>query len=238
MPKPQKKEKLSMKKILFALFLIAWIIPLLPAQDTQYTSAADSDPEAKAILNQLRRKYDAYSSLQAEFSLKIELAEQPAEVQNGTIKREGNKYHLEMNGQDVISDGKSLFLILHNNKEVQINDVPEEDETGSILSPQSIFKLYESDQFVYILVNEVAKSGTVVQQIEMKPLDDYADYSKVRMEVDKKRNAVMNVIAFGKDGSRFTFTLDSVTPNKSFPAGTFAFDKSKYPDYYVEDLRY
>lgn len=227
-----------MKKIVFTTLLLVLIATLLPAQDTQYTSAADSDPEAKAVLDKLRQKYDAYNTLQADFSLKIELPEQPPEVQKGTVMRTGEKYRLEMSGQDVISDGTSLYLILHNNKEVQINDVPDEEETGSILSPQSIFKLYESDEFVYLLANEIAKDGTVVQQIEMKPLDDYADYSKVRMEVDKKRNSVMNVVAFGKDGSRYTFTLDKVTPNKTFPAGTFSFDKSKYPDYYVEDLRY
>ncbi len=232
------KSTSTMKNIFALGFLFVLSLTLLPAQDTQYTAPADSDPEAKAILSKLRQKYDSYNTMQADFTLEIELAEQPKEVQKGSLARTGDKYRLEMAGQDVLSDGKSLYLILHDNKEVQINDIPDEEETGSILSPQAIFRLYESNDFVYVLANEIAKNGTVVQQIEMKPLDDYADYSKVRMEVDKKKNAVMNVTAFGKDGSRYRFVLDQVTPNKSFPSNFFSFDKSKYPDYYIEDLRY
>ena len=58
------------------------------------------------------------------------------------------------------------------------------------------------------------------------------------MEVNKPKNEVMNLTAFAKDGSRYTFTLEKVIPNKSFPAEFFAFKKSEYPDYYVEDLRF
>lgn len=227
-----------MKKLLLPFAFALALLPLAGAQTTQYTSAADSDPEAKAVLEKLRQKYDSYQGIKAGFTLEIELAEQPKEIQKGTLDRMGDKYWLKMGTQEVISDGESLHLIMHNNKEVQINDMPEEGEDQSVLSPQSIFNLYESDQFVYILGNEIARNGTVVQLIEMKPLDEFADYSKVRMEIDKNKNAVINVIAFGKDGSRYTFHLDKVTPNPSFPAGHFDFDKSKYPDYYIEDLRY
>lgn len=227
-----------MKVVLFSL--AGFLFFALPAtgQNTQYTNAGDSDPAAKAILQKLRQKYEGYPSFQADYTLTIELPEQPAEVQQGTLARQGDKYHLELGSQEVISDGEALYLILHNNQEVQINDMPEEGEDQSILSPQALLSLYESDKFVYTLVNEVDRNGTVAQQIEMKPLDKYADYSKVRMEVDKKRNEVMNVIAFGKDGSRYTFTLNKMTPNKSFPAGHFTFNKSNFPNYYVEDLRY
>ena len=44
--------------------------------------------------------------------------------------------------------------------------------------------------------------------------------------------------AFGKDGSRFTFKLTNVNANKKFASNHFGYDKSKYPNYYVEDLRY
>lgn len=57
------------------------------------------------------------------------------------------------------------------------------------------------------------------------------------MEVDKKTNEVANIKAFGKDGSRFTLQVNQLTPNKNYDAAYFAFDKSKYPGYHVEDLR-
>lgn len=227
-----------MKQLLFALFALATLTLPASAQRDQYTKAGESDPAAKAILNKLRQKYDSYKTLQADFALEIQMPEQPKDVQKGSISRQGDKYRLEMGGQTVISDGKALYLVLHKNKEVQINDVPEEGEDDSVLSPQALLKLYNSKKFVYALMNEVAQNGTVLQQIEFKPLDPSSDYSKLRMEVDKKKNEVNNIKAFGKDGSRYTFRLTKVTPNAAIAASVFTFEKSKFPGYHVEDLRY
>lgn len=207
-------------------------------ENTQYTKAGDSDPAATTILEKLRKKYDAFNALEADFTLEIQLPEQPKEVQKGTLVRQGDKYKLDLATQSVISDGKALWLILHNNKEVQINNVPDTDEAdGSLLTPQALFNFYESGKYVYQFVNEFVENGKLVQIIEFKPLDKYAEYSKLRLVVDKKKNEMVNVTAFSKDGSRYIFSIGTFQPNKSYAANFFSFDKSKYPDYYVEDLR-
>ncbi len=227
-----------MRKFVVLLLIIGgYALSLSAQQQNQFTATGDSDPQAKAILDKLRKKYDAFRSMEAEFSLEIQLAEQPKEVQEGKLALQGEQYRVDLGSQTMISDGKSLWVVLHNNKEVQINDVPDEDESGSFLSPQSFFRFYDKGDFIYVLGNEYAQKGKIVQQIEFKPTDDYADYSKLRMNVDRNKNEVIDVIAFGKDGSRYTFKLDRVTPNKTFSAGTFVFDKGQYPGYYIEDLR-
>jgi hypothetical protein len=45
------------------------------------------------------------------------------------------------------------------------------------------------------------------------------------------------VKAFGKDSSRYTFSISKLTPNKQFGADHFKFDAKKYPGVKVEDLR-
>ena len=87
------------------------------------------------------------------------------------------------------------------------------------------------------LTNTISENGKVLDQIEFKPLESDSEYSKMRMSIDKKANELVRVKAFGKDGSRYTFALKKLSPNSNIAASTFAFDKSKYPDYYVEDLR-
>lgn len=208
------------------------------AQTNDYTKAGDSDPAAKAILDKLRSKYDAYKALEADFTMVIELADQPKETQKGKIARKGDQYRFEMGSQMALCDNTALWLIQHNNKMVQINDVPDPEETsGSLLTPQSLFTFYDTGKFAYQLVQEVDQGGKVLQQIEFKPLDDYADYSKLRLNVDKKLNQIESVLAFSKDGSRFTFVIDNLKPNISFPSNHFTFVKTQFPDYDVEDLR-
>lgn len=207
-------------------------------ESEQYTKAEHSDPQAKAILDKLRKKYDAYNSLEADFTLEIQFPEQPKEVQKGTLIRQGDKYKLDLASQSVVSDGKALWLILHNNKEVQINNVPDPDEVDeSLLTPEALFNFYEKGKYVYQFVNEFTEKGKLVQHIEFKPLDQYSGYSKLRLVVDKRKNEIVSVTAFAKDGSRYVFNIGTFLPNKSYASNFFTFDKSKYSDYYVEDLR-
>jgi outer membrane lipoprotein carrier protein len=226
----------EMKKLL-ALLTMTLVFFGVNGQTGQYTKADESDPAAKAILDQVRKKYDSYKTMEASFSLDIEFPDQPVEVQKGSIARQGDKYKLDIASQTIISDGQALYLILHQNKEVQINSMPDEEDMQSMLSPESLLSFYDKGDFTYVLVNEFMDKGRAVQQIEFKPLDRNAEYSKIRMTVDKRTKDVIYVKSFSKDGSRYTFKLDKITPDKSFPAGFFTFDKAKFPGYHVEDLR-
>lgn len=224
------------KQIHLVVFL--FLTGIAFGQNKAYVKAAESDPEAKAVLDKLRKKYDGYQSLESAFNLEIELPEKPKETQKGKITRQGAKYWLEMPAQTVFSDGTALWLVLHGNKEVQINDMPDPEEAaGSLLTPESIFNFYEKERFVYHLLNEYSKNGRVVQEIEFKPLEKDSEYAKLRMEVDKTKNEIISVKAFSRDGSRFTFTITQFVPNKVFAANYFVFDKNKFKGYHIEDLR-
>ncbi|MEZ5042974.1 MAG: outer membrane lipoprotein carrier protein LolA [Saprospiraceae bacterium] len=231
------KQRKAFRHTMLMVFLV--IAGTAFTQNTNdYTKAGDSDPAAKAILDKLRSKYDAYQTLEAEFTMVIELADQPKETQKGKIARKGEQYRFEMGTQLVLCDNTALWVIMHNNKMVQINDVPDPEEaSGSLLTPQSLFTFYDSGEFAYQLVQESDQGGKVIQQIEFKPLDDYADYSKLRLNVNKKLNQIESILAFAKDGSRFTFVIDNLKPNAPFSANYFTFVKSQFPAYDVEDLR-
>jgi outer membrane lipoprotein carrier protein len=225
-----------MKKILFVFALIG-MVGSLAAQKQDFTTAADNDPQAKAILEKVRTKYEGYKTIQADFSLTIELPEEPVETQKGKMYQEGDKYRLEMDAQDVVSDGESIWLYLKNNKEVQINNV-EEEEAGAMMSPSQLLKIYDSKDFAYALVNEIAEGKKVIQQIEFKPLDEDAEFFKIRLEVDRASSAIKSIKAFMTDGSRFTLAIDQLTPNQTFATSKFVWSKSECPDCYVEDLRF
>jgi outer membrane lipoprotein carrier protein len=194
------------------------------------------DPKAKAVFEKVRDRYEAYKTLQVNFSVEIEIPQQEAIQQTGSLYQDGVKYKLDLSDQMLMSDGNDLWLYRKEAKEVQINDLEEGDD--SLLSPIDLLKIYERDDFEYALVNEFKdQKNRTIQQIELKPNAKNADYSKIRIEIAKSSAEILGMMAFFKDGVRYKVTVDETIPNKSFPSGTFTFDASQYPGVHVEDLR-
>ncbi len=221
-----------MRKPLFILLLLAFAANISFAQNTP-----KNDPEATAILKIVKKKYQSYKEIAADFELIISFPEEEDYSQKGSLVRQGDMYHLSMPQQEVFCDGKSISMVLHNNKEVQINDMPDESEEANLLTPQSIFNFYESGNYNYILVNDISEKGRVLHQIEFKPINNDGDYFKIRLTIDKKTKDIVRAKAFAKDGSRYTFILGKTTTNQPHPKDFFAFNIKNFPGYYVEDLR-
>ena len=201
------------------------------------TAPETSDPEAKAILEKMRTKYEAYQSVGADFTLTIEIPEEDKETQEGTIAQQGDKYRVDLEHQAVYSDGQSLWLYMKRNNEVQINDVDDFEEEGEMLSPKDLLRIYEKEDFIYQLVNEDYENGVAIQQIEFKPTDKDSEYSKMRVTIDKKKVQIKRIKAFSKDGSRYTMEVKKFKPNEQYAAKDFVFNPADFPDVFVEDLR-
>lgn len=226
-----------MQKFMLA-FLLSVVVSAAFAQKQPVAAKKEvSDPEAKAVLEKMRSKYEAYGTLEAEFSLEIEVPQQPTQTQKGSLINQGEKYRLKFNDRTMVCDGKSVWLYIPKNKQVQINDMDEDADEGSISSPQDLLKAYAWKDYIYAITNEFSENGRVVQQIEFKPTTKANDYSKVRLTLDKKTLEVVSIKSFAKDGSRYTLTINKLTPNKTVPASTFTFAKSECPDCKFEDLR-
>ncbi|MEM1217769.1 MAG: outer membrane lipoprotein carrier protein LolA [Bacteroidota bacterium] len=224
-----------MKRIML-LAICGFIVTGLSAQEkNDYSSSTQSDPAAKAVLDKVRAKFEGYSSLEAEFSLVIELPEEPKEVQKGKLQQKGEKFRLNLESHGIVSDGQSIWLHIKNAEEVQISDVEEGD--GDLLSPKDLLQIYESEDYVYVLANEFMENNRPVQQIEFKPLDRDSEYSKLRMTLDKKSADIVRIKVFAKDGSRYTLNMNKMKPNVSFAADHFTWTKKECPSCYVEDLR-
>ena len=206
------------------------------AQKNMMSKAGDSDPQATAILKKVQQKYEAFNSVGMDFSLIIKVPEMSEEVQKGKMLQKGENYRLEMKDQLVLYNGQTMWLYLKSLNEVQIMDAEEGAE--GMLSPKDLLKIYEQKDFVYALTNRIKKNGKWVQQIEFKPLKEEVDYSKLRVSVEHQTNEVVQIEAFGKDGTRYTLVIDELTPNVSIADASFQFNKADYPDVYVEDLRY
>lgn len=222
---------------LFISFLSVTALFAQPANN--YRTAADSDPAALKIVKAIKAKYEAYNTMEADFRLDIEFPGQAVETQNGQLSRNGEKFRFKLGDQEGISDGKAIYVIMHGNKSVNIENMPDKDDEAGMLTPQSLLTFYDIDKFVFALQGEKTEAGKTIQIIELKPVDrDESEFTKIRMVIDKKRQQLLRLMAFSRDGSRFTFHLDTLKVNKVLDAKRFVFNKADYEGYYVEDLRF
>ena len=194
---------------------------------------------ARADLKQLRDRYEGAGAMQADVALEIQFPEQPAEVQRGTIVRDGERFRVAFDQQVVISDGTTLWMYLPDNREVQVYDATDgaDGGGGGFMRPQDLLTIYDSDGFEAAVVGEVTEGGRAYRQIEFKPTDRDAEFAKVRMTYDPARREIRRVKVFNKDGSRFTLVLDDVRLGVPAPAGAFTFREADYPGVMVEDMR-
>jgi outer membrane lipoprotein carrier protein len=226
-------HSIKMNKLLFALIALLSTTCLF----AQTTAAPEkNDPQAKKVLDKIRKKYDAYKTVEATFSLAIEVPGQPKDVQKGTIMQDGKKFRLDMSDQIIVSDGVTTWAYQKKSNEVQVNDADPND-VNSFFSPKELLGRYQKGDFLYAITDKTMEGSKLLTQIEFKPKDAKSEYSKLRVAIDEKANTMQSVKAFAKDGSRYTFSITRLSPNKPLDANQFAFDSKQYKGVRVEDLR-
>ncbi|MBL4568114.1 MAG: outer membrane lipoprotein carrier protein LolA [Porticoccus sp.] len=186
-------------------------------------------------LRQCFTKTKAYKTIKAEFKFTItNKSEGINESQTGKIQIKGNKYFLSIAGQDVVSDGKDIYTVLKDAEEIQINNLPDEDEE-EFISPNKIFTLYESG-FKYKYIKEV--NG--VQIINLYPNDaEDKEYHRIALYINKAKGQISKVKVYGKDGSISTYSIKTFTANSTIADLKFTVDIKKYKSlgYEIVDLR-
>jgi outer membrane lipoprotein-sorting protein len=201
-----------------------------------YNVVAQDDAKAKAILDEVSAKTKTYSSIKATFSYNLENKDAKInETQEGAIQIKGNKYRLEIAGQEVISDGKTVWTYLKDANEVQINTV--EAAADDAITPTNIFTIYEKG-FKYKYEGEKTENGKAVHMINLNPTDVKGKpYHTVKLAIDKAAKQINSIKVLSKDGNHYTYTVKSFTPNAEMPDATFTFNTAKYPKVEVIDLR-
>ena len=163
-----------MKNFLLSLFALLFLSINTHAQN--YTTTADNDPAAKAILDKIKTRYNGFKTVSANFSLEIEIPQMDTETQKGKLWQEGDKYRAELDNRSIISNGETVWVYLGNNKEVQINCASDFAGEG-MMSPKDLLNIYEQEEYVYYLSNEFREGDKLIQQIEFKPTDRDSEYS-------------------------------------------------------------
>ncbi len=78
----------------------------------------------------------------------------------------GAKYIVQLNGQEIYCDGKTIWTYDKSSNEVTITKV---DPSSTTLSPQKLFTNFYDKDFLYKVNGEQASGGKTLVEIEMTP---------------------------------------------------------------------
>jgi len=194
-----------------------------------------NDPAAKKVLDAVSKKFKSYKAVQSNFTLQIEDGNGKVQgTKKGTVFMKGQKYKVNITGQEIYSDGKDVWTYDKGANEVTITQL---DVSGSGISPQKLFTSFYDKDFLYKLNGEKKVGGKVMQEIEMTPVDKTKAFHKVYLLVDKKAQTIYSTKVLEKNGNKYSYTVNSLNGKAAISDDVFTFNKAKYPGVEEVDLR-
>lgn len=216
-----------MKKVIgiFSLALISIV----------QTASAQTDAKAKAILDAATKKVNSLKSLKANFSLNLSSANgKTKQSKSGTFYMKGSKYRISIQGQEIISDNKTVWTYIKESNEVQINNYNPSEQT---ISPTKLITNFYDKEYKYKYVG-TKKSGTkTCDAIELTPINTGKQFSKVEVLVDKASGTIAGGSITEKNGNHYTYTISNFAGNAPVDDKLFSFDPKAYKGIEVVDLR-
>ena len=196
---------------------------------------AMAQDKSKEILDKVCAQTQSYHNIEIAFTYKMEnKAKKISESKSGVASMKGDKYWLDFSGQQIISDGKTVWTFIKDNNEVQINNNDPSDDQS--LNPVKLLTSYNKS-FSPKFIKEETRGPVIYQIIDLTPLKARS-YHKMRLEIDKAKKQIVNSIVYDKNGSTvYTYSVTKFITNKTIPDSKFVFMAKDHPGVEVIDLR-
>ncbi|MCD6020168.1 MAG: outer rane lipoprotein carrier protein LolA [Bacteroidetes bacterium] len=218
-----------MKKII--LIIAAFTLSLF----TSY--AQDQDPKAKIVLDDLSKVTKAYKTITSEYVFTILNKEKKqTEKQTGKVFVKGSKFKLEIPGNTIVCDGKTIWAHNKDANEVTIKNFDANNEDQ--LNPTKIFTMYENG-FKYKYEKEekvgAAMCHVIILYPSVKP--EKKKFHTVKIYVDKNKKQVARLMMMMKDGTTQSYDIKTYKPNVEIADNVFVFDVKPFKADQITDER-
>jgi outer membrane lipoprotein-sorting protein len=191
---------------------------------------AQNVKKATAILDEISAKTKLYKTIKIEFTYAMDNAKEKIHDKfKGTLLSKGDKYKLTAAGQDVISDGKTMWTYLKDANEVQINNAGEDDDS---FTPTKLLSGYGND-YKPKFIEEKGNN----QVIELYPLKKGKTFTKVKLTIDKSKKQISKFIIYDRSGSTFSYIVDKFVAEQAIADNVFTFNKAEHPGVEINDMR-
>lgn len=197
-------------------------------------STLAQDKKAKDLLDEVTSKVKSYDNIAIEFKYSLQnLKENINQESKGNVLLKGNNYVLNFMGITKMFDGKKVYTIVPEDEEVSISNFDENDENA--ITPSKMLTFFNKGyKYSWDILQNVR--GRKIQYIKLVPLNTKDQRKEVLLGIDIQTKNIYNVIETGKNGSKTTIVVNSFKTNQPVSKNQFTFVKSKYPNYYINNL--
>lgn len=188
---------------------------------------AQNATAAKKLLDEVSAKSKSYKNMVIDFSFNNGKQET-----NGKATIQGEKYTVDFMGITQIFDGSKMYIINPNDEEVTIASAQSADSQA--VSIASLLSFYKKG-YTYVWDKKQTINGKSIQFIKLIPTSK-KDVKEIYLGIDTKNKNIYNRTDVYKSGSKSLITLKSFKTNQALSKNLFTFAKSKYPNYYINNL--
>ena len=150
------------------------------------------------------------------------------ESASGKAYMQGEAYKLEVEGQNIISDGKTLWTYLPESEEVMVSD-PSDDK--NFITPIKLLTTYDKDYTI-----KYAKSSEKgIKVVEMS--NPKGEFSKVTLKINEAKLEVVSATIKSRSGMNFTIKIKKTVFDQNLGSKFFTFDEKAHPNVDVIDMR-
>lgn len=194
------------------------------------TGFTQTDKKATTILDAVSAKFLSYKTVKIELTYAMDNAKQKIhDKYKVSLVSKGDKYKLTAAGQDVMSDGKTVWTYLKDANEVQINNVGEDEDSFTPTKLLSGYNKNYKSKFI-------AEKGND-QIIELYPLKKGKSFTKVQLTIDKTKKQIAKFMIYDRNGSTFSYIVDKFVTDQAIADNQFTFNKAEHPGVDVNDMR-
>ena len=191
------------------------------------SASAQNATAAKKLLDEVSAKTKSYSNMVIDFSYSNGKQEMP-----GKATIQGEKYVVDFMGLTQIFDGNKMYIINPNDEEVTVASAQNAD--SPTVSVAGLLSFYQKG-YTYVWDKKQNTNGKTIQYIKLVPTNK-KDVKEIYLGIDTQKKQIYNRTDVYKNGSKSIITVNSFKTNQSLSKNHFTFTKSKYPNYYINNL--
>lgn len=215
--------KRILRNLFTGLFMIGAGISLVSAQKIDATS--------KKILDEVITNYNSKKNTYFKFAFGSGTNGTVNKTENGSFYSAGDKYHLNVIGNEQIFDGNKIYNINEEDKEITI---AKPNATEAMFSPMNYLKTYRKD-YNAAYVGKKIINGVNTDFIKLTPVKSNG-LKEVLLFIDSANKKMVKLEQHGTNKDVAIISIKEYKENQKLDSKMFTFDKSKYKNYLITEL--